>query len=637
LHNPVPLRIWTAHDTDQLASQQECERFRELVFRLTLKASEQVGRGQLLLSLAGGRKTMSADLQRAASLFGAHRLLHVVDSGKLPKALFRPAPHLLTRAISAELIQDERGQPCLMPLIVGSGQRNELLDVTHDSHAPIESRHYPLPDAPAGQPLSWDMPSQGLLFREIDRRESEGASLVGNYLSSISEHEKHENWRQLYRLPTRIINQLRQTPLDASHRDWLNSLPKVDLHRHLGGCLDLSAQKKVAEAVWQAMLPAQQDSALARIGPLLKRRQWDWDWPGQFKSAAQGAPAVRSFCSAALLLHADDALLQHNLWGVTGQRLALKTRHRKGFSAYERPGELTGSAILQHESAIEAYAQGILEQAITEHLAYLELRGSPQKYLGCDGRAFLQRFRQALERLKAARGLGNDDWPVIRFVIIVDRRAVEQRIRDTVQLAVAEQQTADFVVGLDLAGDERHNPEAMAEWFAPAFEACLAITIHAGEGQSADNIWKAAYHLHADRIGHGLTLNDKSQLHRRFRDRGICLELCPGSNREVVGYRDPHYPETDGMDDYPLQALWDAGLALAVCTDNPGISRTDISGEYLAAARMSVNGISQWDALAMLKQGFTHAFLPSDQREQLLKRVDSQLYQLLLGTQATGA
>jgi adenosine deaminase len=197
-----------------------------------------------------------------------------------------------------------------------------------------------------------------------------------------------------------------------------------------------------------------------------------------------------------------------------------------------------------------------------------------------------------------------------------------------VQLAVEEQDNG-LVVGLDLAGDEAHNPEQMGEWFGPAFEACLPITIHAGEGQSPENIWKAAYHLHADRIGHGLTLLDNTKLIRRFRDRGICLELCPSSNREVVGYKDAHYPETVDREDYPLKRLWDAGLALTLCTDNPGISRTDLTEEYLAAVRMSPP-LSQWDTLAMLKQGFAHAFLPSDEREALLKRIDRQLYRLLL-------
>lgn len=92
------------------------------------------------------------------------------------------------------------------------------------------------------------------------------------------------------------------------------------------------------------------------------------------------------------------------------------------------------------------------------------------------------------------------------------------------------------MLGLDLAGDEgTHNPADLASGFAPAFADCMPVTIHAGECEAAENIWQAAYHLHADRIGHGLTLAANPQLAARFRDRGICLTLCPSSNREVVG------------------------------------------------------------------------------------------------------
>ena len=165
--------------------------------------------------------------------------------------------------------------------------------------------------------------------------------------------------------------------------------------------------------------------------------------------------------------------------------------------------------------------------------------------------------------------------------------------------------------------------------FTPAFEYCLPITIHAGEGEPAESIWQAAYHLHADRIGHGLTLNDNNNLAQRFRDRNICLELCPSSNREVVGFYDPRYPVSQNYPQYPLLELWNKGLPLTLCTDNPGISRTTLAEEYLTAAAMTHYQLSLWDVLAMVKQGFVHSFLSGSSKEILLKQVDAQLYQLL--------
>lgn len=253
----------------------------------------------------------------------------------------------------------------------------------------------------------------------------------------------------------------------------------------------------------------------------------------------------------------------------------------------------------------------------------MELRGSPQKY--GDGLLFLQQFHQAL--LDALANLTTINTPQFRFIIIADRRAEEVDLELTINLAVAaKQQLPDFVVGLDMAGDEHQTqPEQIAHLFTPAFEYCLPITIHAGEGEPAESIWQAAYHLHADRIGHGLTLNDNNNLAQRFRDRNICLELCPSSNREVVGFYDPRHPASSKHPKYPLLELWNKGLPLPLCTDNPGISHTTLTEEYLTAAAMTDNQLSLWDVLAMIKQGFVHSFLSGSRKETLLKQVDASL------------
>ena len=131
LGSPLPLRTWAAAGADQLATQAECEHIRELTLRVVLLATEHVGAGgQVVLSLAGGRKTMSADLQSAGTLFGAAAWLHVVGPDPLPPALFARTdeqksaqPALFASPLSAELAQ------AIMPLVAGTGRRNELLDI----------------------------------------------------------------------------------------------------------------------------------------------------------------------------------------------------------------------------------------------------------------------------------------------------------------------------------------------------------------------------------------------------------------------------------------------------------------------------------------------------------------------------
>lgn len=618
LAHPSVLRIWQAAGTDQLASQPECDRFRELLLRDCLLAHERAGKGQVVLSLAGGRKTMSADLQWAGSVLGCDALIHVVGQDPLPELLKTGTAELFTRELPTEVAY------AIVPLIAGAGRRSELLDVELDGRGAVASGDFPLPLAEPGAPLAWEHAEGPSLCDEIRKREEAGSRLLGNYLKALGETEHHENWRSLYRLPPRVIETLRTRALNPDLAGWLRDLPKADLHRHIGGCLDLDDQRTVSLAVWGALNASERGRALDHVAPLLEQTLWPSDWPNRLTT-----PDIpRPHWTAALLVHADADRLTGNLFDATEPRVALKSRHPLGFAAYERPGELSGSAILSHPAAIEPYAHSLVRQARAEGLAYVELRGSPHKY--GDGMLFLERLAGALQA--AAASLPRDSRPSFRFILIADRRQHE-KLPDVIDLAVrAKEQLPNFVVGLDMAGDEAQAlPPDAANAFTRAFEICLPLTIHAGEGETAEQIWTAAYHFHADRIGHGLTIGNHDRLAERFRDRSICLELCPSSNREVVGYRDPAYPETADCPEYPLWKLWQAGLPLTLCTDNPGISRTTLTGEYLAAARMvGDDKFTCWDALAMIKQAFVHAFLPSQEKENLLKQVDDAIYRQVL-------
>ena len=612
LQEPPLLRIWQIGRTE-LSTQEECQQIRELIVRACLSAHDYSNGGQVVLSLAGGRKTMSADLQWAGGLFGCQALLHIISAEPpLPKDFLQALPAIFTKPLSASWAK------IITPLVVGQTNRSDLLDIQTKTNPPIKAGDYPLELPKPNAPLCFDTNTHAL-SHELNEREKESSHLFGNFLQTISRDENHENWRSLYRLPPRRIEQLRNTLLTVAHRDWLVTLPKADLHRHLGGCLTIESQRRVADAVWQTLTMAERDHALVHCKTLLDQAHWPWSWPKYL-----AADSTRAHNTAALLLHASSEQLQQNLWQVTEPRSALKDHHPAGFAAYERPGELSGSALLSHPAAILPYAEAVIQQAAAEGLAYVELRGSPQKYAR-HGLDFLTHFHRALTSLP------NPTKIQFRFIVIADRRAEDAELQKTIDMAVQAKHTLqDFVVGLDMAGDEScAKPEKISHLFTPAFEACLPITIHAGEGEAAESIWQAAYHLHADRIGHGLTLNDNPSLAQRFRDRNICLELCPSSNREVVGFFDVNYPETRDMPRYPLLALWKQGLPLTLCTDNPGISQTSLADEYLAAARM-VSGLSQWDVLAMIKQGFVHAFISGQEKEALLKDMDARLYDLLI-------
>ncbi|WP_210760653.1 CRISPR-associated ring nuclease [Azohydromonas sediminis] len=625
----LPLRVWVAADTDQLATAAECAQLRELTLRAVLGAREHAAGGQLLLSLAGGRKTMSADLQQAGALFGAHAWLHVVGPDPLPAQLSRdPEPALFTRPLPPDLAA------AVTPLVVGRGQRDDAMQIPLDGMR-VDGVHFPLPLADGV--LRWQAPAGArLLAVEVERRQREGGRLLGNFLAAIAREDAYPNWRSLFRLPPAVIESLRTTRVTHEHADWLRRLPKVDLHRHLGGCLDLSAQRKVAQAVWDAADPESRAKALQGVAPLLRARDgWPWEWPQALRGPS------RPLLTSALLLHADDDVLNRELRNVTEPRVALKRRHPQGFSAYERPGELSGSALLAHEAAVGPYAREVVRAAVSEGLVGFELRGSPHKYAARDPVDFLRRLRGALRDAGARVEAGYDGdggaapGPRVGFVWILDRRQREDAdavIRAAVR---AHAELEGFVVGLDLAGDEgTSRPEEWAALFAPAFRECLFVTIHAGEDEPAENIWQAAYELHADRIGHGLSLHENDRLMGRFRERGVCLELCPTSNIEVVGFSDPVRPATAGLSAYPLDKFMRAGLPVTLCTDNPGISNTTLADEYVTASRITPGGLTLWQALGLIRQGFERTFLPAADRHAILQAADREVMALVQGLHA---
>jgi adenosine deaminase len=174
------------------------------------------------------------------------------------------------------------------------------------------------------------------------------------------------------------------------------------------------------------------------------------------------------------------------------------------------------------------------------------------------------------------------------------------------------------LLGIDLAGQEQKLPPSrLREAFLPVMNRCQHITIHAGETEEVERVWEAVYYLNAERIGHGLTVKNNEELMQKIIDRGIALELCPSSNHQIVGFRTA---------EYPLRYYLGKGVLATLNTDNPGISRTNLTQEYLKAAQLTKGGLSILQILQVVKNGFSAAFLPLPERERLLLSVEQELY-----------
>ncbi|MBD9561723.1 adenosine deaminase family protein [Pseudomonas sp. PDM09] len=141
----------------------------------------------------------------------------------------------------------------------------------------------------------------------------------------------------------------------------------------------------------------------------------------------------------------------------------------------------------------------------------------------------------------------------------------------------------DRVIGLDLAGNEdTTSPVELGQLFRKAKEEQgLKITIHAGETGNPENIRDAIINFDADRIGHGTAAYKSLAVMDMLRDRDICVEVCPISNRltGAVGAHESH----------PVSEFIKMGVPFVICSDNPSIHDSNINEDYLEFYRETHN------------------------------------------------
>ncbi|WP_328593160.1 adenosine deaminase [Lentzea tibetensis] len=166
----------------------------------------------------------------------------------------------------------------------------------------------------------------------------------------------------------------------------------------------------------------------------------------------------------------------------------------------------------------------------------------------------------------------------------------------------------DGTVGFGLGGFEADAPRAaFKDAFARARDAGLHCVPHAGETTPSSEIWAALTHLHAERIGHGVSAVDDPDLLKHLADHGIPLEVCPTSNLRtgVISQLSTH----------PLPRLLDAGVAVTLSTDDPGMFHTDLDHEYVLCAEEFGLGTSDLAAIALA--GVDASFAPDETKSAI--------------------
>jgi adenosine deaminase len=138
------------------------------------------------------------------------------------------------------------------------------------------------------------------------------------------------------------------------------------------------------------------------------------------------------------------------------------------------------------------------------------------------------------------------------------------------------------------------------------------ITLHAGElapgivppEGTAFHIREAVGLGHAERIGHGVDVMHETDPHallREMANRHVMVEVNLTSNDVILGIVPPFHP---------LPLYREAHVPVALSTDDEGVSRIDLTHEYVRAALEYHLGYL--DLKNMARTSIEHSFLPGE-------------------------
>jgi len=253
--------------------------------------------------------------------------------------------------------------------------------------------------------------------------------------------------------------------------------------------------------------------------------------------------------------------------------------------------------------ALERIATEVVADAAADNIRYLELRFNPIAL----SRA--QRFPllDVVKWVTGAIARAQQTYPVtVRLLLQIGRDEIPSAAEEILELALAYR--ARGIVGLDLAGDEVNYPaHRLAHIFRRARQEGLGVTIHAGEVGGAANVRDAVLLFQAQRIGHGVHALENSEVVRLLMERNIALEVCPTSNLQTGAVR--------SLSHHPLPDMLALGLRATLNTDDPSISDTTLTDEYLVA--VTAMGLNLEQIRTMVFNALDAAFLPEVERASL--------------------
>jgi adenosine deaminase len=311
-------------------------------------------------------------------------------------------------------------------------------------------------------------------------------------------------------------------------REFIQQLPKTELHIHLDGSMRIKTLHELLAGVSAEECQAAEEAIFAAYGERVRL--------------------------ANVSLEALERIVQ------VGDRA-------RNLEQYLVPFAVT-LLTLQDEANLRRVTRELVEDASTQNCRHLELRFAPLLHQA-HGLPLARVVESVLESMREAARACTPGMTT-GLIICGMRQDVEGTI---VAAELACMYKDSGVVAFDIAGPERNNPpDRHLEAFKIIQNHMLRVTVHAGEGYGPRSIRSAIYDVTANRLGHGTRVYQDGDLFRYVVNNRIPLEMCISSN---VHTRTVHSYET-----HPLLAYLRKGVRVTLNTDNTLISNTSLNEEY---------------------------------------------------------
>jgi adenosine deaminase len=260
---------------------------------------------------------------------------------------------------------------------------------------------------------------------------------------------------------------------------------------------------------------------------------------------------------------------------------------------------------------IHRVAREAVEDAARDGVKYMELRFTPVAL----SRAERFPLHDVMDWVCTSASEAAQEFDIqVRLLVSVNRHESPELAEQVAWLAAEHIEYG--IVGMDLAGNEAEfSARPFASIFAEAKQSGLHLTIHAGEWAGAENVREAIDELGAERIGHGVRIMEDENVIALARERGTTFEVCVTSN-----YQSGVIP---ALGDHPLPRMLQADLNVTINTDDPSVSRIDLSHEF-KLAREDL-GIPIDVLRERVLAAANASFLPEGERVELVEELKKEL------------